>query len=125
MACELQRPGARLTRAALAAEVFPGLPVQTQRGRLRDRLRDIRADFPQALAGCIMQDGDAIGFDASGWRVDAVQLRAVTKRVRRDRPANIAAGWASVEHSWTGTLLPEWEDLEKVTEGSAGESGPH
>ena len=117
LALELQRPGFRLTRAALAAEVFPGLPGHAQRERLRDRLRDIRTDLPEALANCVVQGADAIGFDPSGWTIDALELREVAQKVRSESPGTIAGGWAGAEHRWSGTLLQEWEDLEKVTEG--------
>lgn len=113
LALELQRPGSRMTRATLAEEVFPGLPSQTQRERLRDRLRDIRTDLPESLANCIVQGTDAVGFDPSGWAIDALELRDVY-RTETSAPPDLGIG---LEHRWSGTLLQEWEDLERVTEG--------
>ena len=117
LALEIQRPGARTTRAALADEVFPGLPSQTQRERLRDRLRDIREALPEPLASCVAQEDDAVGFDPSGWAIDALELRDLAGAIRVAPLATHFGGAAGLERRWRGTLLQEWEDLERVTEG--------
>jgi hypothetical protein len=101
----------------LAEEVFPGLPSQTQRERLRDRLRDIRTDLPESLANSIVQGNDAVGFDPTGWAIDALELRGLA-RTASSAPLESPLGSGSgLEHRWSGTLLQEWEDLERVTEG--------
>ena len=117
LALEIQRPGSRTTRAALADEVFAGLPSQTQRERLRDRLRDIRAALPEPLANCIVQANDAVGFDPTGWAVDAVELRDTARGLSAAPPRTQLGNAADLERRWLGTLLQEWEDLERVTEG--------
>ena len=117
LALEIQRPGSRTTRAALADEVFPGLPSQTQRERLRDRLRDIRAGLPESLANCIIQGNDAVGFDPTGWAIDALELRDLAAANSVVQVAAQPGTAADLEHRWPGTLLMEWEDLERVTEG--------
>jgi DNA-binding SARP family transcriptional activator len=117
LALEIQRPGARTTRAALADEVFPGLPTQTQRERLRDRLRDIREALPEPLATCVVQTGEAIGFDPTGWAIDVLELRDLAGASRATPLATNPGGAASLERRWRGTLFQEWEDLERVTEG--------
>ena len=113
LALEIRNPGARTTRGALADEVFPGLPSQTQRERMRDRLRDIRSNLPESLANCIVQGTDGVGFDPTGWAIDAVQLRDLPLTASPLSP-DVQDG---LERRWTGTLLQEWEDLERVTEG--------
>lgn len=101
----------------LVEEVFPGLPSQTQRERLRDRLRDIRTDLPESLANSIVQGNDAVGFDPTGWAIDALELRGLA-RTASSAPLESPLGSGSgLEHRWSGTLLQEWEDLERVTEG--------
>jgi Tetratricopeptide repeat len=117
LAHEIRRPDARIPRAGLAEEVFPGLPSQTQRDRLRDRLRDIRTALPPILSECIVQTGEAVGFDAGGWSVDAIDLVRLAQLSRTAPPGDIPGGWASVERQWSGEFIPEWEDLERITEG--------
>jgi hypothetical protein len=117
LAHEIRRPDARMPRAGLAEEVFPGLPSQTQRDRLRDRFRDIRTALPPALSECIVQSGDAVGFDARGWSVDAIDLVRLAQLSRTAPPGDIPGGWASVERQWSGEFIPEWEELERITEG--------
>ena len=113
----IRRPDARIPRAGLAEEVFPGLPSQTQRDRLRDRLRDIRTALPSPLSECIVQSGDAVGFDARGWSVDAIDLVRLAQLSRTAPAHEIPGGWPSIEHQWSGEFIPEWEDLERITEG--------
>jgi hypothetical protein len=117
LAHEIRHPGARLSRASLAEEVFPGLPSQTQRQRLRDRLRDIREALPPAVGAAVVQVGDAIGFDPVGWSVDAVDLQRLALAMRTSASDHGRDLWLTFEQRWNGEFIPEWEELEAITEG--------
>lgn len=115
----------RLTRPALADEIYPRVDPTTQKQRLRGQLRDIQ-ELPPRLARRVHVDGDLITLDLAGCDFDAQALRLLAAKCReagilpktlKRRAAALLADIGS------GLFLPGWEELEhRVTGGRGGAS---
>ncbi len=115
----------RLTRAALADEIYPRVDPSTQKQRLRGQLRDIQ-ELPPPLAKRVRVDGDLITLDLAGCDFDVQSLRALATKCRdagilpKAIQRKAAALLADVG---SGLFLPGWEELEhRVTGGRGGAS---
>jgi hypothetical protein len=119
------RPGDRITRAALADEVSPGLDPERQRERLRGRLRDLQR-LPGPLSERLQVDEQFVSLDLSGCRFDAAHVVALAKECR-DKPGLLPPELveevqvALAESS--GEFLPVWDELEQRITGQRGAAG--
>jgi hypothetical protein len=120
-----RRPGHRITRAALADEVSPGLDPERQRERLRGRLRDLQR-LPGPLSERLQVDEQFVSLDLSGCRFDAAHVVALAKECR-DKPGLLPPAFveevqrALAESS--GEFLPVWDELERRITGQRGAAG--
>src|SRR5205085_12005513 len=116
---------ARITRSALADEVYPRLDSSTQKQRLRGQLRDIQ-HLPEALAKPVRVEGELMSLDLGGCDVDALNLHQLAASSRgltvlpRSMQRKVAAVLDSVG---SGLFLPGWEDLEHRVTGGRSAAG--
>jgi hypothetical protein len=118
-------PGDRITRAALADEVSPGLDPERQRERLRGRLRDLQR-LPGPLSERLQVDEQFVSLDLSGCRFDAAHVVALAKECR-DKPgllpyALVGEVEVALAES-SGEFLPAWDELEQRITGQRGGAG--
>jgi hypothetical protein len=123
VAREIGRPGDRITRAALADELFPGLDPESQRGRFRRRLSDVLNDLPPSLARCVWVEGEYLGLDLRGWTVDVRELFDLASTAERSQPLP-AIPPDTVAASLRGDeFLAGWEEVERRVTGGRGIAG--
>ena len=116
---------ARISRAALADEVYPRLDTSTQKQRLRGQLRDIQ-HLPEALAKRVHVDGELLSLELDGCDVDALSLHLLASSCRGSNllPRSLQRKVAAVLDSvGTGLFLPGWEDLEHRVTGGRSAAG--
>ena len=105
------------TKANLGDEAYPGYGAAAQRSRIRDRLRDIRANLPPALAATVKVEGEVVRLDLTGWHVDAVEIRAAAESLADSLDEELLKELAELVGRGSGVFLPEWEDVARITEG--------
>ena len=105
----------RLSRASLADEAAPGLPISQQLQRARGHRRDLRAKLPRALSGRIRDDGEFWRFELDGVEVDVIRLRRLWAQCQESRgllsnqlAAEVIDALAGLG---TGEFLTLWEEL--------------
>src|SRR4029077_8766351 len=77
LAREVRKPGDRVTRAAFADMLFPGV-VRDQRRKLSRRLSELKNhDLPKPLAQRIRVDGEFVSLDLAGCDSDVGWLLSV------------------------------------------------
>jgi hypothetical protein len=120
----VRKPGDRVTRAAFADMLFPGV-VRDQRRKLSRRLSELKNhDLPKPLAQRIRVDGEFVSLDLAGCDSDVGWLLTVASEI-------VAAGGLlsdglceSAEKARrlaAEEFLPGWEEVER--RGTGGGSG--
>lgn len=124
LARALRNPKDALSRAALADEAFPNLDSKQQRTRLRQRLSDMQATLPRAIAACLALEADRVRFDLDASALDSIALRRWAATISALRApldeAQLAEAEAFVDGLADGNFLPEWETLEARVTGGKG-----
>lgn len=118
-ACEMRKPGDRMTRTALIDEVAHG--VVDPRGRLRGYLRDL-SHLPPPLGSMLKVEDELIGFDLLGQDTDVDELRRTAAYFAEphDRIENYEVDHAleMLADFGSGDFLPGFEEMERrVTKG--------
>jgi len=105
----------RLSRASLADEAAPGIPISQQLQRARGHRRDLRAKLPRALSGRIRDDGEFWRFELDGVEVDVIRLRRLWAQCQESRgllsnqlAAEVTDALAGLG---SGEFLTLWEEL--------------
>lgn len=124
LARETRKAGDRITRAALADELFPGLDPDQQRRKLRQRLNEMSGELSGPLAGRIRAEGEYVSLDLSGSDYDVRKLVELAEKARVTDNLLAAPFLGEVEkglgvagEEW----LPGWEEIERrATDGRSG-----
>jgi hypothetical protein len=120
----LLEPGGGVDRGAFAEEFAPGLSPEKQRKRLRDRLDDMfNRDLPEALFSRLITDRTQLRLDLSKCSIDIVRLQVLAKQCGAKHgllTSDLAAEAIRVLDETEGEFLPDWEEIEKETNGGRG-----
>ena len=123
---EIRKPGDRISRAALADELFTGLDPDQQRERLRKRLSEMHSLVPEPLAGRVQADGEYVSIDLSGCGLDAWQLLDLAKEAASAGellPDGLADDVERILSAAREEFLPDWEEVERRATGARGVAG--
>src|SRR5213082_2905447 len=123
---EIRKPGDRISRAALADELFPGLDPDQQRERLRKRLSEMHSLVPEALAGRVQADGEYVSIDLTGCGLDARQMFDLAKEAGMAGELLPDGLLDEVERALPAAreeFLPDWEEVERRATGARGVAG--
>jgi hypothetical protein len=114
----------RILRTALAEELAPGLPSQTQSERLRDYLHDLQHKLPAELIATVDVDRKTVGLRLLGIASDVEELRRLEPlggtRGQHLDPKMAAKIQRLLAAFGTGEFLPGFEELEHKVTGSRG-----
>jgi len=120
----LLAPEGRIDRGAFCEEFAPGLSPERQRKRVRDRLDDMfNRDLPQALTSRLITDRTQLRLDLSKCSIDIVRLQAIAKQCGPKHgmlTSDLVAEATRVLDETEGEFLPDWEEIEKETNGGRG-----
>jgi len=120
----LLEPEGRVDRGAFCEEFAPGLSPERQRKRVRDRLDDMfNRDLPQALTSRLVTDRTQLRLDLSKCSIDIVRLQALAKQCGAKHgmlTSDLVAEATRVLDETEGEFLPDWEEIEKETNGGRG-----
>lgn len=120
----LLEPEGRVDRGAFADEYSPGLSPERQRKRLRDRLGDIfKRDLPAVLSSRLVADRTELRLDLSRCSIDIVHLQELAKQCTAKYgmlSGDLAAEAGRILEDTEGEFLPDWEEIEKETNGGRG-----
>ena len=120
----LLEPEGRVDRGAFCEEFAPGLSPERQRKRVRDRLDDMfNRDLPKALTSRLITDRTQLRLDLSKCSIDIVRLQALAKQCAAKHgllTSDLAAEAIRVLDETEGEFLPDWEEIEKETNGGRG-----
>jgi DNA-binding SARP family transcriptional activator len=120
----LFEPGGRVDRGAFCEEFAPGLSPERQRKRVRDRLDDMfNRDLPKALTSRLITDRTQLRLDLSKCSIDIVRLQGLAKQCGEKHgmlTSDLAAEAIRVLEETEGEFLPDWEEIEKETNGGRG-----
>jgi hypothetical protein len=121
----LTDPELKISRGSFADEFTPGLSVEKQLKRLRDRLDDmVHRDLPEELFSRLMVTRKHVRLDLSKVRIDIVRLKEVARAcTTRDGilPRDLLNEAATILEETDGEFLPGWEQLEH---GQTAAEGP-
>jgi Bacterial transcriptional activator domain len=114
-------PDGHVKRAAFAEELSPGLSPVRQNKRLRDRLGDMyKRDLPPVLSGRLIADRQELHLDLSNCSIDVVRLQEVARLCTEKHGMltdDSVAEARRILDETEGEFLPEWDDIEKETNG--------
>jgi hypothetical protein len=120
----LLEPGGRVDRGAFADEYSPGLSPERQRKRLRDRLGDMfKRDLPAVLSSRLIADRTELRLDLSRCSIDIVHLQELAKQCTAKYgmlSGDLAAEAGRILEETEGEFLPDWDEIEKETNGGRG-----
>jgi hypothetical protein len=120
----LLEPEGRVDRGAFAEEFSPGISPEKQRKRLRDRLDDMfNRDLPDALFSRLVTDRTELRLDLSRCSIDIVHLQALAKQCTAKYgmlSGDMAAEAGRILEETQGEFLPDWEEIERETNGGRG-----
>jgi DNA-binding SARP family transcriptional activator len=126
LARESRKAGDRITRSALADELFPGLDPDQQRRKLRQRLNEMSGELSGPLAGRIKAEGEYVSLDLSGCDYDVRKLIELAEQARVTDDLLAAPVLGEVEKAlgvageeW----LPGWEEIERRATDSRSGAG--
>jgi DNA-binding SARP family transcriptional activator len=120
----LLEPEGRVDRGAFADEYSPGLSPERQRKRLRDRLGDMfKRDLPTVLSSRLIADRTELRLDLSRCSIDIFHLQGLAKQCTAKYgmlSGDLAAEAGRILEETEGEFLPDWEEIEKETNGGRG-----
>lgn len=126
LAREARRPGDRITRAALADELFPGLDPEQQRDRFRKRLNEVQSSLPAPLARRVKTEGEYIWLDLADCNFDVrwvLQLASDAAAAGELLPDPLLQEIERALPLAAEEFLPGWEEIERRVTGARGVAG--
>ena len=126
LAREARKPGDRITRAALADELFPGLDPEQQRDRLRKRLNEVQSSLPAPLARRVKPEGEYIWLDLADCSFDVrwvLQLASDAAAAGELLPDPLLQEIERALPLAAEEFLPGWEEIERRVTGARGVAG--
>ena len=126
LARAIRNPEERMPRTALADEVAPGLPSQTQGDRLRGHVHDLQHKLPEELTATIEANRTTIRVVIDGMKLDVDDLRRLERSVGSGRLFGVETAvriLSLLEKFRAGEFLPGFEELENRVTGGRGVAG--
>src|SRR6266851_6978385 len=122
-------PEGRVDRGAFCEEFAPGLSPERQRKRVRDRLDDMFSrDLPEALTSRLLTDRTHLSLDLSKCSIDLLRLQELAKQCVSKGgmlTTDLAAEANRILDETEGEFLPDWDEIEKETNGGRGAAGEY
>jgi len=125
----LTDPGLEISRGSFADEFTPGMPVEKQLKRLRDRLDDmVHRDLPEELFSRLKVTRKHDRLKMSKVSIDIVRLKEVARACSMTDgilPRDLMNEAATILEETEGEFLPGWEQIEHEANGGRGASAEH